>query len=132
MRIPIALNNPEIRGMLAFAVESQTGEKPFEAGTEKDSIQAMADRGSIRIVVCEYPGISDLLSRHIASTNRKRSVDEQIKTIICSTKMPEGNQVVQKMNILGFSFWARLIDATTTLLSCNITSVRMGAVSHAN
>jgi HD-GYP domain-containing protein (c-di-GMP phosphodiesterase class II) len=117
MQILVALNNTEVREMLCFAVESKTGVRPFEAGTAKDSIQAIADHGAIRIVICEYPGISDVLFRHIVSLNRTRKEKDQIRTIVCANKKPDGDTVVQKMNILGFASLARLIDTTLELLA---------------
>lgn len=123
MQILIALNNPEVREMLCFAVESGTGEVPFEASTAKEAIQALADHGAIRIVVCEYPGISDVLFRHIVSLNRTRKDKDQIRTIICSSKKPDNDTVVQKMNILGFASSARLIDSTLELLKPFFTDI---------
>lgn len=109
--------------MLSFAVESGTGEKPFEAGTAKDAIQSIADHGAIRIVICEYPGISDVLFRHIVSLNRTRKDKDQIRTIVCATKKPANDTVVQKMNILGFASTARLIDSTLELLKPLFTDI---------
>ncbi|MBC7386425.1 MAG: HD domain-containing protein [Cryobacterium sp.] len=109
--------------MLGFSVESRTGVKPFEAGTAKAAIQSLADHGAIRIVICEYPGISDVLFRHIISLNRTREDKDQIRTIVCAAKKPEDDPVLQKMNILGFASTAKLIDSTLNLLFPHFTDV---------
>lgn len=115
--ILVALSNPEVRGILAFAVEGRTSGRPFEAGTAKEAIEALADHGAIRIVICEYPGISDVLFRHIVSLNRARPEKDQIRCIVCSASQPAGDDpVVQKMNILGYASYANLIDSTIALL----------------
>jgi len=117
MQCLLALSQKEIREMLAFAVESRTGEKAFEAGTAKDAIEALADHGAIRVVICEYPGISDVLFRHLVSLNRKRGEKDQIRCIVCCASKPEGDETVQKMNVLGYAFWPSLIDSTLALLT---------------
>lgn len=112
----IALSNSEVRGILSFAIEGRTGEKPFEAGSAKQAIEALADHGAIRIVICEYPGISDVLFRHIVSLNRARPEKDQIRCIVCAARKPEDDAIVQKMNILGYASFVNLIDSTLSLL----------------
>jgi len=116
MQILLALSKPEVREMLAFAVESRYGLKPFEAATAKEAIEQLADHGAIRIVISEYPGISDVLFRHIISLNRRREDAEQIRTVVCCNGKPDGDVVIQKMNILGFATWGGLIDQTLAAL----------------
>jgi HD-GYP domain-containing protein (c-di-GMP phosphodiesterase class II) len=116
MQILIALSKTEIREMLAFAVESKTGRRPFEASTGRESIDMLSDHGAVKVVICEYPGISDVLFRHIISLNRRRSESDQIQCIVCCGKEPEDDATVQKMNILGYASWTNLIDATLELL----------------
>lgn len=117
MQILLALSKPEVREMLAFAVESRYGIKPFEAATAKEAIEQLADHGAIRIVISEYPGISDVLFRHIISLNRKREEAEQIRTVVCCASKPgDGDAVIQKMNILGFATWAAVIEQTFAAL----------------
>lgn len=115
--ILIALSNAEVRSIVAFGIEAKVGEKPYEAGTAKEAIELLADHGAIRFVLCEYPGISDVLFRHIVSLNRARPEKEQIRCIISATKKPDDDDaVVQKMNIIGYASHANLLDSTLGLL----------------
>lgn len=117
MPILLAINKKEVREMLGFAIESRTDGKVFEASTAKEAIEAIADHGAIRTVVCEYPGIGDVLFRHLISLNRNRSEKDQIRTIIVSAQKPEGDETVKRMNVLGYATWANLIDSTLALLA---------------
>ncbi|MBS1962358.1 MAG: hypothetical protein JST04_09095 [Bdellovibrionales bacterium] len=116
MPILLAINKKEVREMLAFAVESRAEEKVYEASTAKEAIDALADHGAIRTVICEYPGISDVLFRHLVSLNRARPERDQIRTIVCSARKPEGDETVKRMNVLGYASWGNLIDSTLALL----------------
>lgn len=116
MQILIALSKTEVREVLAFAVESKTGQKPFEANSARTSIESLADHGAIKTVICEYPGISDVLFRHIISLNRKREDSDKIRVIICCANKPLDDDVIHKMNILGYAKWTNLIDSTLKLL----------------
>lgn len=116
MQTLLALSRIEVREMLAFAVESKVGVKPFEASTAKEAIEVLADHGAVKTVICEYPGISDVLFRHIISLNRRREEKDQIRCVVCCGEKPEGDIVIQKMNILGYASWTNLIDTTLALL----------------
>jgi HD-GYP domain-containing protein (c-di-GMP phosphodiesterase class II) len=114
--ILIALSKTEVREILVFAVESKTGRKPYEAATARQAIEFLAEHGAVKIVICEYPGISDVLFRHIISLNRKRPASDQIQCIVCCGQEPEGDVVLQRMNVLGYASWANLIDSTLSIL----------------
>lgn len=116
MQILIALSKTEVREMLAFAVESKTGQKPFEVNSARTAIESLADHGAIKIVICEHPGISDVLFRHIISLNRKWEDSDKIRVIVCSGAKQEPDDVLKKMNIIGYASWANLIDSTLALL----------------
>lgn len=116
MQILLALSKTEVREMLSFAVEAKTGAKPFEAESARGAIEALADHGAIRTVICEFPGISDVLFRHIISLNRRREDADKIQVIICCGAKPKVDDVLKKMNIIGYASWTNLIDTTLKLL----------------
>ncbi len=116
-QILLALSKAEVREILSFAIEGKYGLRPFEAASAKNAIEALADHGAIRLVICEHPGISDVLFRHIISLNRRREKGNRIQVIVCTDQKPTGDTLLEKMNILGFASWTNLIDSTLSLLS---------------